>query len=250
MTVEHVLEALEIPGDARVGQRVPKKLLVENGAPTARDKRHINDGIEELHWVAALKPATVGVPAFKDDARQYLEIAVLSLALRNGAKADRLAELIHRAIPYPCLLVRSQDGVTYASLAHLRWSQGEAGRMVLDGELIEATLSIEHPANDAFLRTLRLTEQPKSHLRALYQNWIELFEAHAAAALSRDFRPARDQVAVEQRRQALAEYERLQQEIEELRRNAKREKQVARRVETNLRIKQLEAQLAEASTRL
>jgi len=101
MTVEHVLEALAIPAEARVGQRVPKKLLVENGASTARDKRYINDGIEELQWVAALKPATIGVPAFKDDAREYLEIAVLSLALRDGAKAERLAELIHRAIPYP-----------------------------------------------------------------------------------------------------------------------------------------------------
>lgn len=250
MTVEHVLEALEIPSEARVGQRVPKKLLVENGAPTARDKRHINDGIEELQWVAALKPATIGVPAFKDDAREYLEIAVLSLALRDGAKAERLAELIHRAIPYPCLLVRSQDGVTYASMAHLRWSQGEAGRTVLDGALTQATLSAEHPANDAFLRSLRLADQPKAHLRAVYQNWIELFEANAAAALSRDFRPVRDPVAVEQRRHALADYERLQQEIEGLRKSAKREKQVARRVETNLRIKQLEAHLADAAARL
>ncbi len=33
---------------ARVDQRVPKKLLVENGAPTAADKRSIKDGIEEL----------------------------------------------------------------------------------------------------------------------------------------------------------------------------------------------------------
>ena len=48
--------------DARVDQRVPKKLLLEHGAPTAADKRQINDGIEELLWVAALKPTTIGVP--------------------------------------------------------------------------------------------------------------------------------------------------------------------------------------------
>ena len=34
-----VIAALNLPADARVDQRVPKKLLVENGAPTAADKR-------------------------------------------------------------------------------------------------------------------------------------------------------------------------------------------------------------------
>ena len=31
-------------------QRVPKKLLLEQGAPTAVDKRQIQDGIEDMVW--------------------------------------------------------------------------------------------------------------------------------------------------------------------------------------------------------
>ena len=86
---------------------MPKKLLVEQGAPTAADKRQIQDGIEEMIWVAALKPTNIGVPAFRDDVREYLEIAVLTVALRPAAKPTRLIELIHRAIPYPLVLVTS-----------------------------------------------------------------------------------------------------------------------------------------------
>ena len=48
MTVQDIIAALDLPGSCRVDQRVPKKLLVENGAPTAGDKRQINDGIEEI----------------------------------------------------------------------------------------------------------------------------------------------------------------------------------------------------------
>ena len=55
MTAASVIAALCLPADARVDHRVPKNLLVENGAPTAADKRQINDGIEELLWLAALK---------------------------------------------------------------------------------------------------------------------------------------------------------------------------------------------------
>ena len=81
MTVQDLITALDLPGSCRVDQRVPKKLLVENGAPTAGDKRQINDGIEEIQWLAALKPNTIGVPEYRDDVREYLEIAVLSLSL-------------------------------------------------------------------------------------------------------------------------------------------------------------------------
>ena len=250
MTAATVIAALQLPADARVDQRVPKKLLVENGAPTAADKRQINDGIEELFWLAALKPATIGVPAYRDDAREYLEIAVLSLTLRAGAKAPRLTELIHRAIPYPVFLVQSQPAGLSLSLAHLRWSQGQAGQTVLDGPLITATVDGQAPTAGDFLASLALTSQPRQNLYALYQGWIERFEAQAAAHHTGKFAPAADPAAAERRRNALAEHERLNREITSLRARAAKEKQLNRRVELNLQVKQLESRLAEASFNL
>ncbi|HHF0830771.1 TPA: DUF4391 domain-containing protein, partial [Pseudomonas aeruginosa] len=52
-TSRALLDALQLPDSARVDQRVPKKLLLENGAPTASDKRLITDAIEEIQWLAA-----------------------------------------------------------------------------------------------------------------------------------------------------------------------------------------------------
>jgi hypothetical protein len=243
MTAACVIAALQLPADARVDQRVPKKLLVENGAPTAADKRLINDGIEELLWLAALKPATIGVPAFRDDVREYLEIEVLSLTLRAGANAPRLTELIHRAIPYPVFLIQTKPGGLALSLAHIRWSQGRTGQTVLDGSVISTNLSEGSAASDAFLASLKLTAQPRQNLRALYQGWMEAFEAHAAAQHTGSFVPATDAAAAERRRVALAEHERLTREIAGLRARAAKEKQLNRRVELNLEIKRLESAL-------
>ncbi len=86
MNGDSLIEALDLPAGSRVNQRVPKKLLLENGAPTTADKRIISDGVEELLWLAALKPTTIGVPDYRDDVREYLEIAVLRLTLRAAAK--------------------------------------------------------------------------------------------------------------------------------------------------------------------
>jgi len=244
MTPAAVIAALSLPADARVDQRVPKKLLVENGAPTAADKRQINDGIEELLWLAALKPATIGVPAYRDDTREYLEIAVLSLTLRAGAKASRLTELIHRAIPYPVFLIQAQPTRLTLSLSHLRWSQGQSGQTVLDGPLTTAALEAEEPATNDFLASLDVTSQPRQQLHALYQGWIERFEAHAAARLTGQFTPASDAAAAERRRTALAVHESLNREITSLRARAAKETQLNRRVELNLEVKRLESCLA------
>ena len=114
MTAADIIAALDLPASARVDQRVPKKLLVENGAPTAADKRRINDGIDEVHWVAALKPTTIGVPEFRDTIREYLEIAVLSVVLRAGAQANPVAELIHRAADaLLCGILRDSECASY-----------------------------------------------------------------------------------------------------------------------------------------
>ena len=65
MTADELLAALQLPIAARVQQRIPKKLLLENGAPTAADKRAINDGIEEIQWLSAVKPGNIGIPAYR-----------------------------------------------------------------------------------------------------------------------------------------------------------------------------------------
>lgn len=78
-----VIQALGLPDSCRVDQRVPKKLLLENGVFTTTDKRLIADNIAEIQWIAALKPNTVGVPDYRDMQREYLEIAVLVMTLKG-----------------------------------------------------------------------------------------------------------------------------------------------------------------------
>jgi len=245
MTTATAISALKLPADSLVDQRVPKKLLVENGAPTAADKRKINEGIEELRWVAALKPATIGVPAYRDDVREYVEVAVLTAALRADAKVQRLVELIHRAIPYPVLLIVDADSGIHLSLCHLRWSQGQSGQMVLDGVPLCVALGPQSNATDAFLASLAVASQPGHDLCAFYDGWVQRFEAFAAAQVSASFRLCESPAAVEARRQALAQRQQILREVAQLRADASKEKQLNRRVDINLKLNSLESLLAE-----
>ena len=250
--IAQVIAALAVPPDALIEQRVPKKLLLEQGAPTSGDKRQIQDGVEELMWVAALKPTNIGVPEYRDAVREYLEIAVLSLNLRQKAKAPRLIELVHRAIPYPVVLVTAQDNSVNVSLAHKRFSQGEAGKFVLD-ELRTTTL-LEQPSATAqelaFLANAAIAKLKAENLYTLYQAWIDRVATLDAARITGNFQPPDTAEKATTQRTNLDAYDRIKRDIAMLRSQAEKEKQLARRVDLNLEIRKLEAELAETTTHL
>lgn len=256
MSTAAVIAALGLPSEARLDRRVPKKLLVEQGAPTAADRKQIQDGIEELMWLAALKPATIGVPEFRDDEREYLEIAVIAAELRPKAKVARLAELIHRAIPYPVSLVTAHAGMQHFSLAHKRFSQNEVGSMVLDWGVIASPTFHAGAENEAdeiagsFLESLSLAAQSRVHLCALYQSWVDRVWAFQAARITGRFRIAATAEAAAVRRAALTDHERIRKEITNLRTRAEDETQIKRRVELNLEIRRLDGELATAKARI
>jgi len=248
--IADILTALNLPLGCRVDQRVPKKLLIENGAPTAADKRRINEGIEEIQWLATLKPNTIGVSDYCDDVREYLEIALLSVILRPKAKADRLAELIHRAIPYPLFLVLLHGDQTILTLAHKRRAQNEAGKFVVDGDVVEVMVTGNTPAKSQFLDALALRNQPRADLLELYQGWMDTLIALQASQLTGTFTQSATKEAAIARREAVQRCRELEMKIAVLRNAAVKEKQMARLVELNLEIKGLELVLVEEKASL
>ena len=270
MNAQTLIHALRLPEGCRVDQRVPKKLLLENGAATTADKRLITEAIEEIQWVAALKPNTIGVPDYRDSLREYLEIAVLAVTVRGVIKPashSRLAELVHRAVPYPVLLLFIEAQALTLSLAHKRWAQNEADKVVLDGSPLSVTVSVTASASlsevnaadsshldpaavaaaeNAFIQSLSVTRQPQATLHTLYQGWVDCVQALLAARLTGSYQTPTTPEQAAARRQALADCERLEAEVSRLRAQALREKQLARQVELNLTLKRVQAELAAA----
>lgn len=273
LTADDVVKALALPERARVNQRVPKKLLAEHGAPTAADRRLLTDGIEELQWIAALKPGTVAIPEHRADGREYLEVALLSVQVRaTHGKASqwlRLAELVHRAVPYPVLLIQAlTPGAAAASeastptpptqlalsLAHKRAAQNETGKVVLDGELVRSELL--GPDNGTaivvgpLLDALALDRQPYQDLMALYQGWMDCLIAAEAARLTGNFRLPKGPTAAAAQREALRACQRMEQEAARLRSLAAKERQIAKQVDLNLALQRLQADLNAARAQL
>ena len=262
-----LISALSLPTSCRVDQRVPKKMLVENGALTSADKRLINDAIEEIQWLAALKPNTVGVAEYRDDDRDYAEVVVLWIAMRHTSQDDstpagsaasharsvditRLAELVHRAVPYPVLLLLTAPQGLYLSLAHKRWAHNDAGKVILDGKPATMDLALDITAEHPFLQLMALTRQPQTSLLALYQGWMDCLTAWQAAQYTGTFTVTGTPAQAAVRREALRTCQRLEQERARLRALAVKERQMAKQVELNIALKQIDAELTSAREQL
>ncbi|MGM3274972.1 DUF4391 domain-containing protein [Ralstonia sp. 24A2] len=258
-----VLIAMTLPTAAMVQQRIPKKMLAEHGAATLADRRLVQDRIEELTWCAALKPSNVGIAAYEDEVRSYLEVAILSVrlraeetaydqphqqALRISTAVKRAAELIHRAVPYPTVLLLEEGRQLFVSMVHVRWAQREAEKIVLDGDSIVAAFNTvvsddkTNTALNALLSSLALSRQPRTHFLALYQGWFDVLSAWQVVELTGQFRLSESPEQASERRAALRTCQELDARITAARSAASKEKQLARQVAANLEIKGLLAE--------
>lgn len=242
--------ALKLPFEAWLDQRVPKKLFLEQLATqpgtTAADKKLVREELEEFRWLASLKPGTSGLASYSDDAREYAEIAVLAVLSRTELKLDRLRQLIHRAVPYPVVLFLQTPQTLSLSLAHKRKAlNSETGKPVLE-EL--RSVPVTGKLSDDLLGSLALPSlnMPTPDMFTVYSQWMDRLVAFDSAAwLGRLHGPVSFQVLssapqAERHRVAQQELTRLQAEETALRTRLHGEKQLSRKVESNLALKQLQ----------
>lgn len=244
MTPQELYRAFAFPESCALGKRVFKKLFHENGELTAADKRALSDAVKGISWQFTLKPSTIPVQPFRDEEREYEEIAVVELELSDRRAASRLARVVHRAIPYPVLLIFADDSGVLLSTATKRLSRAEADRIIADA--YESTCWLDgderSQAERAFIESLCLAGLPHTDFLALYEAWVERVVALACAELSQTFDLAPER-PWSQRRARLDACRELERRLVSLRASIRGESSFARQVELNTEIKSLETEL-------
>ena len=247
-----VYDHLALPDAAYLGKRIYKKHFFENAPMSPADRKAFTDDVEIVTWQYTLKPNTLPINPYEDDERDYPELAVIEVALRSPNRVTRIAELIHRAIPYPLFLVIVHNEQFAISVAHKRANRAERDAVV--AEDILATRWMDNTAleaiEQAFLDSLAVSLQPQTHYYALYTGWHQRVLALACARLSGTFRvPGRAEQETQQRERLVACHQ-IEGEIERLRSEIRKESRFNRQVELNTRIKQLEEQLRRTAAEL
>lgn len=244
MTPADFYKAMGLPDGCFLGKRVFKKLFHENANLTAADKRVLSSDVETVSWQYTLKPSTVPIATYVDDDHEYVEIALLEAVLTGRRNAARIAEFIHRAIPYPLVMVLAHDEAVAISVAHKRMSRAQRGAVVAEGILLTSWLEGNERTSieTAFLSSLELGTLPQTQFKVLYNAIVDRVLALMASAISGRFN-LQEGTSEADRRRCLSRCRKLQRDIAQLRTTIHHESSFARQIEMNAELKKLEQDL-------
>lgn len=254
--IENIWNTISFPEAALLGKRVPKKRFLESGGLVASDKKYFTENVKNVYWEYTLKPSTCPVLPYRDNQREYLEVAVLQVEIhspennkQSGHK--RIAEIIHKAIPYPLMLgFYTESGDIALSIAPKRFSQVAHGAFVVEHSYTTGRMKCEllNTYEAAFIASLAWNSMPLQTYGTLYNAWIDRFIAYECSTLSGVFTlgKASDQ---KKRIAQLARCREIESTISELRGQMKKAA-FNRQVELNTQIKKCERALRQLTEHL
>ncbi|MFC2099452.1 DUF4391 domain-containing protein [Candidatus Bipolaricaulota bacterium] len=236
-----------LPEAAHLGKRIYKKMFHDNAQLSAADKKTLREDIDTITWAYTLKTTTIPIKAYADERHEYVEIAIIQVALRSQKRTPRIAEIIHRAIPYPVVLLLAYESSIRVSLATKRFSEAEKGAIVADEFLVTDWIDLREPSGSekAFMTSLAVATLPHTDFRAFYDALAERVVALECAIRTGRFVVEDDAARSESRKVVLAECRDLEARIAEERAAVKKATQINRQVEGNLRIQQMQTELGQ-----
>jgi len=251
MENRNVLHYFNAPPSCRLGKRVYKRLFYENAKLTAYDKKILKEDVDTVWWQLSFKPTTIPIQPYKDEKREYLEIALVEITLHGKNRVSRLCELVHRAIPYPLILMCSYEDEVCFSSADKRFSEAERGVVVAEEVMLSDWIDLSGPSavQAEFLKSLDVTGWSYTNFLAFYNSFVHRLPALESAAYTGSF-SLDVEMDREKRISLLAECRQIEEHIKSLRNAIKNEEHFNRQVEMNARIKELEGILTELIERL
>lgn len=237
--------SMAIPDACQLGKRVFKKLFHENAKLGATDKKAFREDVDTIVWKYTLKSLTIPIQSYEDDLREYPEIAVLHVDLKTCKRTSRIAEIIHRSIPYPLLIVFALENMCALSTAHKRFSQAEKGAIVAEDFMITDWIDLSNPTpvQKDFMASLAIANLPHTNFFAFYSAFVDRLIALDLARLTEEYRLESGPAKLRARRDTLAACRDLERRIEQFRTAIQKETQFNRQVEMNTKMKDLEKQL-------
>jgi hypothetical protein len=249
--LEQFYDRLGIPDACHLGKRIFKTMFYENAQLNVTDRKAFTEDIDEILWQYTLKPETINISRYEDEEREYHEIAIIQVTLRQPRRYKRIAEIIQRTIPYPILLVFTHGSHITLNVASKRINKADRDRMVV--EQIQDTdwidLNTVSETEEDFLESCNIRNLSFNDFRAFYQDIEGRITAYNCARMTGDFRiDSGDKTRV--RREALGEIHALEQTQIELRAALKKESQFNRKVDLNVKLNSTQQQVETMKSRL
>lgn len=254
---EAFLDVLGVPDSCLLNKPLYKKMFQEHAALDARDKKALKDDVEKVRWLYTLKPSTINIAPYRDELRDYGELAVLHIELTATTQAERIGHFINRAIPYPLVNffthpIDGEGSDNYHEmalcLADKRINKADKEKWVIEDLQLSPWIPLQQLSGDEhavvnqnFLNSLNVPGLPSANLWQLYQSLSIRLIGRRCAEVTGTYRLTNDGEASQQH-EYLRQYQQITLAIAKLRAQIKKA-EFSQQVTLNTQIKQQEQRL-------
>ena len=234
-----LVQQMELPKSCLLGNTIFKKLLYDNADLSNRDKKLFADPpVEKLIWQASLKPATINIPAYKDEQREFEEIQIIEVRLRHEKQFRRIAEIVMRAIPYPMVVQLTHAKRVMLVVGEPRHNLSDHSRHTIDDFIATGWIDTDNPStlDEIFSHNIHICKLSTANLYRCYHSLVDQVILYIAAQRTGKYPGSKDAEAVKTIHDQL---EVIEQEINDLKIDMKQENQFNRQVALNVEIKHL-----------
>lgn len=240
--VNKLYESMNIPEACRVGNTIYKKLFYENGAMTSTDKELFTSGIEKIIWKYSFKEENLNVKAFKNEELDYEEIALIEVSLINESKYKRIAEIIHRAIPYPLILIFTFKDKVLINTAYKRINKVDESRNTVEDFVFSYWIDINILKGNeiSFIKSIDIMNLSFTNIYKFYCSFVEKVNILNASNVAGDFETLRNK-DIQEVNNLNSQIEELNGEIEKLKIEINKEQHFNKKMDINIKMKKLES---------
>lgn len=235
------------PESCSVDQRIGKALFADNGPLTPGDRRTFRNEISEIICSYILdENHGIMLTPFSDEEHDYTCLAQVDVFLKKPGKAVRVAELCHRAMPYPLIVILHDGDSMMFSMAEKRFSRDGKENVVL--EHVTNTDWMPKTALADFREAADFGKNRKLGFRELYRQYMTLLDVLRCAGITGEFKE--DGLTPEERRRLLEDLHQLELKLAGIKAEASKETGLTRHVELNMLAKQIEHGICEIHNEL
>ncbi len=241
---ESFILGFNIPNACKLDKPIFKKMLLDADALDATDKKVLKEDVDKIRWLYTLKPSTINISSYKDEEREYPEIAILHIHVTEIKHQTRIVNFFNKSIPYPLVLFftyTSDDKEQLSiSLTEKRINHADNEKWVLEQAMHTEwiRLSEENTQKDqiAFMNNFKCDNLPFTNFWDFYQALMAKVIALQCAKYTGSFDLKINGVneAHESRRQKLLSLANLEEELKKLRSLLRAEAQMNEKVRLNV----------------
>ena len=232
LETKDIIKWWKFPSATIINRNLPKTQIYPHMKNTA-DKQFLQDSVQSIYMLASLKTDNTHIAVYEDDKELYQEIQFLYVKTKDKGDSTKIYKMLAHLIPYPLVILTDEpDSFTICTGRFEKLSTGFLKLVNVYPSPVYQDENLEE-----VLQQISLIDLPRQNLKTFYAG---LRDEIATATAKSQYGEAVGNITGEEKDQLDA----LKKQIEDLRGQIKKERQLNRKIDMQMKLKKLKDELS------